>query len=152
MCRSKGCCGRPASRHSGAAIRNKTLRQTSSGHRARNSRWAFPLLKQTHHALQGCCKPPAVEPHPDCHENGDIVLLPHRPFRCQPNQTVPTGLSRLPPPGPAIPLIDSATFAWLLAMAPITIAVTTSSLTAPCVFKHKRIGHPASPVWPDCCM
>ena len=46
-------------------------------------------------------------------------------------QTVPTGLSGEPPPGPAIQLMATPRSARLSATAPSTISVTTSSLTAP---------------------
>ena len=46
-------------------------------------------------------------------------------------QTVPTGRSGVPPPGPAIPLIAIPRSALLYVKAPTTISPTTSSLTAP---------------------
>ena len=53
------------------------------------------------------------------------------PARLQAKQTVPTGLPGTAPPGPAMPVVDSATWPALLASAPCAIAAATSSLTAP---------------------
>jgi SHS family lactate transporter-like MFS transporter len=47
------------------------------------------------------------------------------------NHTVPTGLSSLPPSGPATPLTATAMFAPLSLSAPSAISRTTGSLTAP---------------------
>ncbi len=56
----------------------------------------------------------------------------HPPLRvAQPNQTSPTGLAALPPPGPAIPVTAIATSAALWLSAPLAIAAATSELTAP---------------------
>ena len=43
----------------------------------------------------------------------------------QPSHTVPTGLSALPPPGPAIPVTATAIWAWECARAPCAMARTT---------------------------
>jgi hypothetical protein len=51
--------------------------------------------------------------------------------RDQPKQTVPTGLPGTAPVGPAMPVVDTATSALLLASAPSAIAPATSSLTEP---------------------
>src|SRR3990167_10220547 len=51
----------------------------------------------------------------------------------QPNHTVPTGLSALPPVGPATPVTATATWARECCRAPCTMARTTGSLTAPWV-------------------
>ena len=48
-----------------------------------------------------------------------------------PIQTVPTGFSRDPPPGPAIPVVLTAIDAPVLARVPSAIAFATASLTAP---------------------
>ena len=47
--------------------------------------------------------------------------------------TVPTGLSSVPPPGPAIPVIATAVSAPKRLIAPSAIASATGSDTAPCV-------------------
>ncbi len=47
-------------------------------------------------------------------------------------QTVPTGLSGVPPPGPAIPVIATAVSAPKRCRAPAAIASATGSDTAPC--------------------
>ena len=45
--------------------------------------------------------------------------------------TSPTGLSAVPPPGPAMPVIDTARSAWAWPSAPLAIASAVSRLTAP---------------------
>ena len=54
------------------------------------------------------------------------------PLTTQANQTVPTGLSGLPPPGPATPVTASETCAAEWRVAPSAMAHATASLTAPC--------------------
>src|SRR5690606_25772688 len=49
-----------------------------------------------------------------------------------PIQTVPTGFSADPPPGPAIPVTETATSAPSARLAPTAISLAVSSLTAPC--------------------
>ena len=44
----------------------------------------------------------------------------------------PTGLSEVPPVGPAIPDVATAQSDFIDFIAPLTISMTTSSLTAPC--------------------
>lgn len=46
-------------------------------------------------------------------------------------QTVPTGFSALPPPGPAIPVMLTPTSAPSRVRAPVAISRATASLTAP---------------------
>jgi hypothetical protein len=53
------------------------------------------------------------------------------PPRLQAKHTVPTGLPGTAPVGPAMPVVDSATWALLLANAPSAMAAATSTLTAP---------------------
>ena len=48
------------------------------------------------------------------------------------SHTVPTGLSGVPPPGPAMPVTATAKLAGERASAPSAIARATSALTAPC--------------------
>ena len=45
--------------------------------------------------------------------------------------TNPTGLSSVPPPGPAIPVVDIATSVFASLAIPLTISFAVSSLTAP---------------------
>ena len=59
-----------------------------------------------------------------------VVMVP---FTFQPNHTVPTGLSAVPPVGPAIPVTATATCAREWATAPRAMARATGSLTAPWV-------------------
>src|SRR5439155_11795030 len=47
------------------------------------------------------------------------------------SQTSPTGLSGVPPAGPAMPVTATAMSAWLRSSAPATISRTVASLTAP---------------------
>ncbi len=54
------------------------------------------------------------------------------PATHQPNHTMPTGLSALPPVGPATPVTATATWACACATAPSAMARATGSLTAPC--------------------
>ena len=56
------------------------------------------------------------------------------------NHTVPTGLPGMAPPGPAMPLTASATFAPVRSIAPSAMARTTASLTAPVAF-DEFLGH-----------
>ena len=49
-----------------------------------------------------------------------------------PKQTVPTGFSAVPPPGPAIPVTDTAMSAPVTRRAPSAIMAAHSSETAPC--------------------
>ena len=67
--------------------------------------------------------------------NRKVFLIPESLFNFQAIQTVPTGLSIDPPPGPAIPLIETPRLALLSFKAPVTISQTTASLTAPYEFK-----------------
>ena len=54
------------------------------------------------------------------------------PASPMPNHTVPTGLSSVPPPGPAIPVIATDVSAPSRRSAPRAIAAATSEDTAPC--------------------
>ena len=58
-------------------------------------------------------------------------LLASARSNAQPKHTVPTGFSGVPPPGPAMPVIEMAAVTPLLSCAPKTIALATASLTAP---------------------
>ena len=49
-----------------------------------------------------------------------------------PYQIVPTGFASLPPPGPAMPVTETAASAPSRSTAPRAIASATGSLTAPC--------------------
>ena len=62
---------------------------------------------------------------------GSLVVM--APLMHQPNQTVPTGFSGLPPLGPATPVTATDTCALDLSTAPMAMAWATASLTAPCV-------------------
>ena len=66
------------------------------------------------------------------HRGTKLVLVVASPRRAQPNQTRPTGLSALPPPGPATPVTLMARSARDRATAPSAMARATGSLTAPC--------------------
>ena len=56
-----------------------------------------------------------------------------RPSSATPNQTVPTGFAALPPPGPAMPVTETASVdARAARAAPSAMARATGSLTAPC--------------------
>lgn len=48
----------------------------------------------------------------------------------------PTGFCSLPPPGPAMPVIATATWAWLLVSAPCAIAQAQAIDTEPNVSQH----------------
>ena len=54
------------------------------------------------------------------------------PGMASPNQTRPTGFSAEPPPGPAMPVTDSAMPARERASAPAAISSAVSRDTAPC--------------------
>ena len=60
------------------------------------------------------------------------VSLLSRPSTWNPNHTVPTGLSGVPPVGPATPVTATLTCARECRTAPNAIARATTSLTAPC--------------------
>ena len=61
-----------------------------------------------------------------------VSITTRRPSRvAKPNQTVPTGLPGTAPPGPAIPLIDTARSAPLRRNACRASSATVASLTAP---------------------
>ena len=60
-----------------------------------------------------------------------------------PNQTSPTGFSALPPPGPAMPVTETARSTGERPSAPAAIAAATSRLTAPC-WAMSAIGTPSS--------
>ena len=62
----------------------------------------------------------------------------------QPMKTSPTGLAGLPPPGPAIPVMDKARSAAAVASAPSAIACATSALTAP----YRSISGASTPIMP----
>src|SRR5690606_3046689 len=55
----------------------------------------------------------------------------------QANHTVPTGFVGVPPPGPAIPLTATLKRDDAFVAAPSAMALTTSSLTAPCRFSNR---------------
>ena len=63
--------------------------------------------------------------------NTSLCVVVAAPRRASPNHTRPTGLSALPPPGPAMPVTDTATPASERASAPSAIVFATGSLTAP---------------------
>ena len=55
------------------------------------------------------------------------------PIEAQARCTSPTGLSGVPPPGPAIPVTETAISARAFLSAPSAMARAQASLTAPCV-------------------
>ena len=66
-------------------------------------------------------------------EAGKAVPCPEcgKSARATHQKTVPTGFCSLPPPGPAMPVIDTATWAREWARAPSAMARATGWLTAP---------------------
>ena len=62
--------------------------------------------------------------------------------------TSPTGFSAVPPPGPAMPVIDTARSTGECASAPCAIASAVSRLTAPYCVAASRPARRASAAWP----
>ena len=58
--------------------------------------------------------------------------------RATANHTVPTGFSSVPPPGPAMPVTETAMSTPSRCSAPSAIARATASLTAPCRLDQLR--------------
>ena len=60
------------------------------------------------------------------------LLMPSPLRMAKPKQTMPTGLPGVAPPGPAMPVVDTATCAAGAASStPVAISSATGSLTAP---------------------
>ena len=62
-----------------------------------------------------------------------ISLTAYSPFSVDtPTYTVPTGVCSVPPPGPAIPVVETATSAPERSRTPFAICFAVSSETTPC--------------------
>jgi hypothetical protein len=78
-----------------------------------------------------CVRTDARSPSKRCVAAFTHGALPGSRRMAHAKQTVPTGLSGVPPSGPAMPVTATATCAALCDSAPIAIARATGSLTAP---------------------